>query len=146
MTVFNWTEAELADYEKRRGFVVGRVVPISGVASSPLRRLREGTVVVRPPHQQHVTGRMNKTEAAYAEHLTRAGLEWKFEAMKLRLADRTWYCPDFLVIDRDLAFHEVKGGFIREDAWIKFKVAREQFPMFRFVAMQNVNKVWRQIG
>ena len=45
-------------------------------------------------------GRMNKTEAAYAELLAARAhvgeiLEFKFESLKLRLADRTWYTPDF---------------------------------------------------
>ena len=94
---------------------------------------------------------MNKTEAAYAAHLTLLTVEWLFESVKLRLADRTWYTPDFLVIDRGLAlpvlaFHEVKGGFIREDAWIKFKIAKELFPMFRFIAVQKTKDGWKEIG
>lgn len=85
---------------------------------------------------------MNKTEAAYAEELNvrlLAGeIAWyRFEAVKLRLAKKTFYTPDFMVIlaDGEVQFHEVKG-FWRDDARVKIKVAAEQFP-FTFVAVQK---------
>ncbi|MBA59656.1 MAG: hypothetical protein CMQ40_10875 [Gammaproteobacteria bacterium] len=91
---------------------------------------------------------MNKTEARYSlllEEEKRAGrIQWfAFEAVKLRLADRTFYTPDFLVMleDGTLEFHEVKG-FWEEDARVKIKVAAETFPLFRFVAVQFKKKEW----
>lgn len=83
---------------------------------------------------------MNKTEALYAEHLERLRLaevvlDYHFEAFKLRLADRTFYTPDFLVIRPEapfLQFHEVKG-FMRDDAAVKLKVAARLYPKFRFI-------------
>jgi hypothetical protein len=89
---------------------------------------------------------MNQTEARYAADLAlrrRAGeVAWfKFEAIKLRLADLTFYTPDFFVMlpDGTLEVHEVKGGFIRDDAMVKLKIAAEQFP-FRFILAQYRNK------
>ncbi|EGX16832.1 gp8 domain protein [Escherichia coli STEC_S1191] len=46
---------------------------------------------------------MNKTESAYCQHLEqrkRAGeIAWyRFEGIKLRLADNTFYTPDFAVM------------------------------------------------
>jgi hypothetical protein len=86
-------------------------------------------------------GTMNKTEARYAEHLEqlmRAGeiLWWKFEGVKLRLADNTFLTPDFFVMtaDRSLWCHEVKGHW-EEDARVKIKVAAALFP-FRFIAVK----------
>lgn len=86
------------------------------------------------------TGVMNKTEAAYAAHLTLrqyAGeiLWFKFEAVKLRLADATFYSPDFTVLPSSgvLEMHEVKG-FWQDDARVKIKVAASIYP-FRFVAV-----------
>jgi hypothetical protein len=84
---------------------------------------------------------MNKTEAAYDVHLrdrTIAGeIVWhKFEAVKLRLADNTFYTPDFLVLpasDSVLEIHEVKG-FWQDDARVKIKVAASIYP-FRFLAV-----------
>jgi len=77
---------------------------------------------------------MNRTEAAYRDRLEilkRAGeiLWYEFEAIKIRLADKTFYTPDFAVVtaNGDLEFHEVKG-FFRDDARVKIKVAAEHFP------------------
>jgi hypothetical protein len=86
------------------------------------------------------TGEMNGTEAAYAEHLAgqQRALEvlwFKFEGLKLRLADNTFYSPDFVVMTGAYALecHEVKG-FWTDDARVKIKVAASIFP-FRFVAV-----------
>ena len=61
-------------------------------------------------------GTMNKTEQAYAATLDQrriAGeVAWfKFEGIKLRLADNTFYTPDFFVMlsGGALEAHEVKG-------------------------------------
>lgn len=87
------------------------------------------------------TGDMNKTEGRYAAHLEdcyRKGLIlwWKFEALKLRLADNTFYTPDFAVLPLSgvMECHEVKG-FWQDDARVKIKVAAGLYP-FRFVAVQ----------
>ena len=87
------------------------------------------------------TGAMNKTEAAYDAHLAllqHAGeIQWrKFEGMKLRLADNTFYTPDFAVMLRSgqLEMHEVKG-YWADDARVKIKVAADMHP-FRFVAIR----------
>lgn len=91
------------------------------------------------------TGQMNKTEQAYAQHLSsqqHAGLiQWhKFEGIKLRLADNTFYTPDFAVMSADgvMECHEVKG-FWQDDARAKIKVAADLYP-FRFVAIKAQSK------
>lgn len=88
---------------------------------------------------------MNGLEAAYAEHLKtlqQAGaVDWfAFEAIKLKLADSTFYTPDFLVLmmNGDLEVHEVKGHW-EDDARVKIKVAAALFP-FRFRAIQRLPK------
>ena len=95
----------------------------------------------------HKSGEMNKTEAAYAAYLD--GLkkdcliaDYRFEAVKLRLADKTFYTPDFMVLMPDFSFemHEVKG-FWEDDARVKIKVAAAQFP-FRFVAVKKTKNNW----
>ena len=97
-------------------------------------------------------GVMNKTEAEYGaslELMKRACeiVDYKYEAVKLRLADKTFYTPDFLVIGKDMIveFHEIKGGFIREKSEVKFKCAAEQFPWFDFQMHQKKNKQWNRI-
>ena len=86
-------------------------------------------------------GQMNKTEAAYGQHLQQlqaAGevLWYVFEGVKLRLADNTFYTPDFAVMraDGQLEMHEVKG-FWQDDARVKIKVAASMYP-FKFVALK----------
>lgn len=102
----------------------------------------------RPARARHVAGKMNQLEEAYAKTLEirkMAGAirDWKYEPFKLRLADKTYYSPDFLVITADDAFeiHETKG-FFQEDAKVKTKVAAEQFPWFRFRVIRLVKKAW----
>ena len=90
-------------------------------------------------------GAMNKTEAAYDAHLAQlqhAGrILWrKFEGLKLRLADNTFYTPDFAVMAADgvIECHEVKG-FWQDDARAKIKVAADLYP-FRFFAIRAKTK------
>lgn len=95
----------------------------------------------------HKSGEMNKTEAAYAAYLDGlkkdgAIADYRFEAVKLRLADKTFYTPDFMVLMPDFSFemHEVKG-FWEDDARVKIKVAATQFP-FKFVAAKKTKNGW----
>lgn len=90
-------------------------------------------------------GVMNKTEAAYAQHLEslkHAGkvLWYRFEGLKFRLADNTTYTPDFAVMadSCELELHEVKG-YWQDDARVKVKVAADQYP-FRFIAIRALPK------
>jgi hypothetical protein len=87
------------------------------------------------------SGQRNKTEAAYESLLEarkRAGeIAWyRFEGVKLRLADNTFYTPDYAVMltDGRMEMHEVKGFWV-DDARVKIKVAAEMYP-FRFVAVR----------
>ena len=91
------------------------------------------------------TGERNKTEAAYEAVLAaekHAGeIQWfAFEGLKLRLADNTFYTPDFFVLKKngELEVHEVKG-FWSDDARVKIKVAAAMFPM-RFIAVTSRSK------
>ncbi len=90
-------------------------------------------------------GTQNRTEAAYGAHLAAlqaAGeVAWfVFEGVKLRLADNTFYTPDFAVlrVDGAIEMHEVKGHW-QDDARVKIKVAADRFP-FRFVAIRALPK------
>lgn len=90
-------------------------------------------------------GQMNKTEAEYAAHLellkSAGEIQWySFEAMKFRLADNTFYTPDFIVLcaDGKLEAHEVKG-YWTDDARVKTKVAAEMHPL-QFIAVKKQSK------
>jgi len=84
-------------------------------------------------------GEMNATERRYGAHLERlkmAGdvLWYKFEGIKLRLADNTFYTADFAVLPLDmvLELHEIKSVW-QDDARAKIKIAADMYP-FRFKA------------
>ncbi|HDH7788791.1 DUF1064 domain-containing protein [Raoultella ornithinolytica] len=89
------------------------------------------------------TGTMNKTEEAYCQHLElrkRYGeIVWyRFEGIKLRLADNTFYTPDFAVMlaNGQMEMHEVKG-YWTDDARVKTKVAADQYP-FRVIGITKL--------
>jgi hypothetical protein len=69
---------------------------------------------------------------------------WLHEPVSIRLADNTFYRPDFMVLllDDTVEFHEVKG-FWREDARVKIKVAAEFFPA-KFRAFTRVKGYWQE--
>ena len=90
-------------------------------------------------------GQMNKTEQAYANHLETlktAGdiVYYTFDGINLRLADNTFYKPDFLVMkaNGELQIHEVKG-YWQDDAKVKIKVASSLYP-FKFLAVYKTPK------
>lgn len=107
--------------------------------------------VVKSEQPTRRAGVMNKTEAAYARYLDeekRLGmiLDWRFEAVKLKLAEgRCFYTPDFLVIVANgvVEFREVKG-FWRDDARVKIKVAASLFPWFTFKAVTRDGARWQE--
>lgn len=84
---------------------------------------------------------MNGLEKRYAAELeTRkhyGEVAWyAFESVKFKLADNTFYTPDFLVMlsDGTMEVHETKG-FWAEHNRVKTKVAAAMFP-FRFIAIK----------
>lgn len=98
----------------------------------------------RKPRQP---GSMNREESSYAlflEARKRAGeiADYAFEPEKFRLADKTFYTPDFRIVLPDglVEFHEVKAYWAKakrvgweDDARVKIKVAAELHP-YHFVA------------
>lgn len=83
-------------------------------------------------------------EAALADNPCSVS-RYVFEAVKLRLADATFYTPDFMVLRHDgsIEFHEVKGSWAapnQDKSRVKLKVAAEMFPWFTFVAIVATKK------
>lgn len=92
-------------------------------------------------------GRMNKTEQAYAEILDvqkASGriLDYKFHAIRVRLADNTYYEPDFLVLNgkSEIEIHETKGGFTTDKGRLKVKLAAEALGWFRILLCHKLPK------
>lgn len=93
--------------------------------------------------QVHLYPGRNRWERLYAQELDlrkRAGAiaDWRYEGVRLRMADGAWYKPDFLVILTDglIELHEVKGHW-REAARVRIKVTAELYPWFRFLVVRN---------
>ena len=106
--------------------------------------------------QRKPKGGMNKTEQAYADLLEGrklAGeiLGWRYEPYKLRLADNTYYTPDFMLQlpSGEIQLHETKackadGTLLAEDdAMVKIKVAAELYPEFQFCLVGKHRSVWK---
>lgn len=126
-----WTPEQLEAHQARRASLEAIEPPQAPTVDPLSAMVAKGT-----PR----ASKMNKLEAAYAQHLDalrHAGkvLWWKYEAVGLRLADKTFYHPDFMVLTADgvLEIHETKG-FMQDDANVKLKVAACSFPfVFRLV-------------
>lgn len=100
-------------------------------------------VRVRARAVQKPPGQMNGLESRYAQHLElrlRAGeiASWRYEAIRLKLGEGAWFCPDFQVQKPDgtLEFHETKGH-MREAANVRLKVAAHLYPEFRFLLVRQ---------
>jgi hypothetical protein len=121
-----WSEEQYADLMKRRA--------MPAPVQEPEAILARGRIPA---------SKLNKTESAYAGYLDARKIDgdilwWRFEPMKLRLADGAYYRPDFGVLthERLFEFREVKG-FWREAARVRIKVAAEIFPFFKFIAIKR---------
>jgi hypothetical protein len=98
---------------------------------------------------QMPTGEMNKTEQCFERevlHRMKAAhevIDWKFEAFKIRLAKKTYYTTDFMVLmaDRTIRMYEVKGRW-EDDARVKFKAAAEKLPWFTWIAAKREAGTW----
>ena len=135
-----WTEDQLREwqqYVKRRQ--EARAAPARSATqerAAPPRRPKAGEPT------------MNKTEARYATLLGDLDgvVQVRFEAIRLRLGHRLHYTPDFWVLRADgtQELHEVKGGFVREDAVVKFKAAAAMWGRaYRFYLAQWKGGEWR---
>lgn len=90
----------------------------------------------------------SKLEARYAgyiEALKFAGeiRTIRYEAVRLEIGPNTTILPDFFVErpDRTCELHEVKGR-MREDAWIKLKVAASMWPHYRWFLITREKGQW----
>ncbi len=71
-------------------------------------------------------------------------LWYRFEGIKLRLADNTFLTPDFAVMraDGQMELHDVKGAraVFQDDAKVKMKVAADAYPFIFRVAFPRKAK------
>lgn len=149
----------LSDLEAQIGkrvTVQGNRVVTAGAGAGdavPAEKARAGAPgksVARDPQD---SPRMNKTERRYRDEVLmpalRAGTirKFRFEALNLRLGEKTFHRPDFYVVlaDGAIEIHEVKGGYVRDDAKMKFKVAAADWDEYRWQMWQWDKRKWTKI-
>lgn len=133
-------ELEDASVEDIRRWLVGlQCVSRPHARSLPALASAGSSVVIARGRIRQAKG-MNRQEADYAlalEARRQSGeiLWYRFEAIKLRIGEKCFYTPDFLVMTAtgELECHEVKG-FFEDDARVKLRAVAEMYP-FRFVAI-----------
>ena len=78
--------------------------------------------------------RLNKGEILY----------YGYEKVAFKLAKKTTWTPDFMVIEADgeVVFMEVKGGWFTDAARVKTKVTASMFPHFKFVLCRKKAGQW----
>lgn len=92
---------------------------------------------------------MNGTERRYAGLLDariaagEVAAYW-FQPCSLRMGYDNHYLPDFLVMlaSGRLEYHEVKGGFTREDSKEKVKNAASRFYCYKFIIARWIKGAW----
>jgi hypothetical protein len=133
---YRWTERDAARLLERTGT---RGAANTADTSQPPFLPAFGTL--KDPYEG-----MNKLERSYAEHLDsemgRSIVWWAYEPVRLRLAERTTFTPDFLVqsLSGLLSFFETKG-FMRDDAAAKLKIAADMYP-FKFFLVKKSKAGW----
>jgi len=98
----------------------------------------------------HEVLQKNKTEQRYEDEklnpllFTKKIIAYQFEMIKFRLAWKTFYTPDYIVITQQgrMEAHEIKGGRIEDDAIVKFKVAASMFPYIVWKLWQYKQGEW----
>lgn len=95
-------------------------------------------------------GDLNNTEksfAAYLQERQSAGaiLWWKAHPFNVRLAEKTFYRPDFLCLmaDMSLVIFEVKGSYTSEKGRMKVKLCAEALPVFKIIKASRKNGAWQ---
>lgn len=143
------SEQELEELQKRPGVKAvrdSREGCQTSSGSSPGKRGPRHTSAHRPPPKEQKDPR-NQTEIRYERECLYPRfhngeiVDWVFERIKFRMADKTFYTPDYLVIAQDcIEIHEVKGSREEEDARVKWKTVAEQNPWFRFIVARWFGK------
>lgn len=113
-----------------------------GCAPSP-KPSRRFARARRPNPGGQAVSKLERDYGAHLEALKRSGeiIDYKHQPLKLRLADKTYYNPDYSVHRADdvIELVEVKG-FWEDMSRVKVKVCAERFPEFLFVAVTRPKK------
>lgn len=99
--------------------------------------------------RKSVEERLNKTEKRWLDVLRMRRFPLiAIQDITLRLGDDCRFTPDFFTVPTTIAdrltFWEVKGGFVREDAMVKLRVAARVHQWARFVMAQWKDGRWTE--
>jgi hypothetical protein len=140
----SWDQA-LA-HQAKHGFLLDKAVPQGQTPVSPNIVIKRGNV---PNKTESEFGLMLEAQYRAGEFLTPP----KFEAIKLKVGERCYYCPDWMITRAAFGertrpvvmFFEVKGAHTWEDSVVKFKAAKEQYPFFEFELHRKKQGSWTRI-
>ena len=123
----------------------------NGINVPSVKNVGKSSAITAKPHAplEQKKKDMNKAETFYSYELERMKQHgeirsWKYEGIKLILAEKTGITIDFLVWMKngDICLHEVKGFWkstgkphFEDDARAKLKIAAELFPEFQVFAV-----------
>jgi len=154
----DWKKPGPGVIEKQEGITVkpqggnwGRSARRTTREPSPVRNTPcagDGAICGRASATNDPREKMNGLERRFADYLEERKQNgeikrWDFEPEKFRLADNTFYTPDFRVVENDdrIVFFETKG-FWEDDARAKVKIVAFQHP-YQFTAAQWIKKEWK---
>ena len=133
-------------------FIKANAHVLTAIAPDIVAADKQNAPTVNVERKPSTRRKMNATEHGFSillEAQRRAGdiEDYKFESVKLRISDRCFYTPDFIVerLHQRPLIIEIKGPFIREDALIKFKAAKELHHWADFEMHQRSKDGWLQI-
>lgn len=92
--------------------------------------------------------KLNKLESQWLVVLRSRSFVWiGIQNITWKIADDCRYTSDFVTvgIGGKVIAWETKGGFFREDAKVKIKVAARMFPWVEFVLVTRDSKSWKEI-
>lgn len=89
--------------------------------------------------------KLERDYARYLDSCKTAGeiWDWMYHPWRLRLAEGTYYTPDFLVVIPGglIELHETKG-FMREAARVRLNVAADKFKYITFKLIKRARHGW----
>lgn len=153
MKTENWIKIGDSYYAKGTKEAKARLAQFEATCNGPrvgmddnAGKYEEG--VCRNVQMRHTRSELNKTEQRYLQILQARFPFGHVQAhtIKLQLAEKCWYTPDFSYVlpTGALVFVETKGAFERDDAIVKLKTAARQFPQFTFIKAKYVKGKWTE--
>ena len=137
------SKADLEGYCKRNGIdydkLLKQATPVKAVGI---------TVALQEDDKRNETEKLFERDNLVPWKLAGVVIEYRVEPLNFRIGKgKCFYKPDYLAVTDEgrLQIHEVKGGFIREDAHIKFRVASLLYPWFEWHLWQWENDMWQCI-